>query len=179
MCVISQLNTNKMQFKSLLIFFSFFLLLNCGDVNKENITQKEDIKQNKEKSLALYTNLKGENVSFESFKGKRLLVNYWATWCTPCLQEMPSLVHAQELLKDENYVFLFPSTDKLKTIKIFNDKKKYTLEFLHYSGTLDQLNIYALPATFIYNTAGEMVKRIDGATAWDSDEIINLLKAIK
>ncbi|MCF6223204.1 MAG: TlpA family protein disulfide reductase [Flavobacteriaceae bacterium] len=168
-----------MQFKSILIFLSFFLLLNCGDVKKENISQKEGVKQNKEKSLALYTNLKGENVSLENFKGKRLLVNFWATWCTPCLQEMPSLVHAQELLKDENYVLLFPTTDKLETIKIFNDKKKYPLEFLHYSGTLDQLNIYALPATLIYNAEGKMVKRIDGATEWDSAEIINLLKAIK
>jgi thiol-disulfide isomerase/thioredoxin len=168
-----------MQFKSLLIFFSFFLLLNCGDVKKENITQKEDIKQKKKKSQTLYTNLKGENVNFESFKGKRLLVNFWATWCTPCLQEMPSLVNAQNILKNENYVFLFPTTDNLEKIKVFNSAKNYPLEFLHYSGTLDQLNIYALPATLIYNEEGKMVKRIDGATEWDSEEIINVLKAIK
>lgn len=163
----------SLRFKSLLIFFSFFLLVNCGDVKKkETIVEKPD-------SPSLYINMANEDVNLVNYKGKRILLNFWATWCTPCLQEMPSLVRAQEILQDDNYVFLFPTTDEISKIEEFNNSKKYPLNFLHLTSTLDQLNIYALPATFLYNSGGEMVKRIDGATEWDSEEIINLLKTIQ
>jgi hypothetical protein len=92
---------------------------------------------------------------------------------------MPSLVRAQELLKNENFIFLFPSTDKIEKIKTFNESKNYPLQFLHYTSSLDKMDIYALPATLIYDTKGEMVKRIDGATEWDSEKTINLLKSIE
>ncbi len=147
--------------------------MSCGDVKKEKTIVKES------KIPALFVDLKGENISLDSYKGKRLLVNFWATWCTPCLQEMPSLVRAQEILKDENYVFLFPTSDDLDKIIAFNKRKNYPLQFLHYTSTLDKLNIYALPTTLIYDTKGKMAKRIDGATEWDSDEIINLLRSVE
>ena len=92
---------------------------------------------------------------------------------------MPSLVRASEILENENYVFIFPTTDDLEKIKAFNKIKNCPLQFLHYTSTLDKLTIYAFPATLIYNTKGEMVKRIDGSTEWDSEEIINLLKNIQ
>jgi len=162
-----------MKYKLFLTFFSFWLLVSCGDVKKEKTIENDP------ETPALFVDLEGENINLDDFKGKRLLVNFWATWCTPCLQEMPSLVEAQEILKDENYVFLFPTSDDIEKIKVFNKSKNYPLQFLHFTSTLDKLNIYALPATLIYNTKGKMVKRIDGATEWDSDEIINLLKSIK
>jgi thiol-disulfide isomerase/thioredoxin len=142
------------------------------------VKKKETIEK-KPEPPTLYINMDSEDVSLDNYKGKRILLNFWATWCTPCLQEMPSLVRAQEILQDENYVFLFPTTDEISKIKAFNNSKNYPFKFLHLTSTLDQLNIYALPATFIYNKDGEMVKRIDGATEWDSEEIINLLKTIQ
>ena len=157
-----------------LIFISFLMMiLACGE--KKIDKSKEMISHNS----VSYVNLEGENVNIVDFKGKRVLVNFWATWCTPCLEEMPSLVHAQEILANDNYIFLFPTTDDLEKIKAFQGNKNYPLNFLHYPATLDKLNIYALPATFIYDTNGRMVQRIDGATAWDSHEIINLLKSIE
>jgi thiol-disulfide isomerase/thioredoxin len=149
------------------------LLVTCTSAKKEKVLEKES------DTPALYVNLKGENVYLKDYLGSRIVVNYWATWCTPCLQEMPSLVNAQEILKNENYTFLFPSTDKIEKIASFNKAKNYPLQFLHYTSTLDKINVYALPATMIYGTKGELIKRIDGATEWDSEETINLLKSIE
>ncbi len=160
-----------MNFKYIIVIFSLFLITSCTEKQKKNI---EYTKQTSE-----YIDVDGNPVFLSDYKGKRVLVNYWATWCIPCIKEMPSLVHAQEILKDEGYVFLFPTTDSLEKIITFNQKKNYPLQFLHYTSSLDKLKIYALPVTFIYDVEGEMVKRIDGATEWDSEEIINLLKKIK
>ena len=168
-----QVNILLMQYKLFLIFFSFCLLVNCRDVKKEKVLEE------KSENTTLFINLEGKNVDLNNYLGKRVLVNFWATWCTPCLQEMPSLVRAEEILANENYVFLFPTTDNLEKIKAFKKMKNYPLQFLHYTSTLDKLNIYALPTTLIYDTKGEMVKRIDGSTEWDSKEIISLLKNIQ
>jgi len=158
------------QIKQVIILMTLVVITACGDKQPKDL-----IKENS----SLFTDLKGNNISLSDYKGKRILVNYWATWCTPCLQEMPTLVHAQEILQNENYVFLFPTTDAINKIKAFQKVKKYPLQFIHYTATLDKIEIYALPATFIYNTKGTMVKRIDGATAWDDEEMLNLLKLIE
>lgn len=159
-----------MKLKYIVVLFSLFLVSSCTEKPKKEIQES--------KSISEYIDVDGNAVSLDGFKGKRVLINYWATWCIPCIKEMPSLVHAQEILKDEGYIFLFPTTDSLEKIIEFNKKKNFPLKFLHYTSSLDKLKIYALPATFIYNAEGKMVKRIDGATEWDSEEIINLLKAI-
>ena len=138
--------------------------------------RKEEVRNSKK--VTLYADLNGVPVSLEQFKGKRILVNYWATWCVPCLKEFPSLVKAQELLSNDNYVFLFPSPDGVEKIKVFNESKSYPLQFLSLNESLDKLDIYALPSTIIYATDGSVYKRIDGATDWSAPEIIELLRDV-
>ena len=138
--------------------------------------RKEEVRNSKK--VTLFSDLNGVPVSLEQFKGKRILVNYWATWCVPCLKEFPSLVKAQELLSNDNYVFLFPSPDGVEKIKVFNESKSYPLQFLSLNESLDKLDIYALPSTIIYTTDGSVYKRIDGATDWSAPEIIELLRDV-
>ncbi len=135
-------------------------------------------KKKDHKKATLFTDMKGLPVSLEQFKGKRILVNYWATWCVPCLKEFPSLQKAEELLSNENYVFLFPSPDSPKEIKAFYELRSYSLNFLSLNQSLDKLNIYALPSTIIYTTEGSVYKKIDGATDWFSPEMIDLLRSV-
>ena len=162
-----------MSFRVNFLIISFILLLNCGEVSKSD----QKFKSNEE--ISMYFDLDGNDVKISDYKGKRVLVNFWATWCTPCLKEMPSMENAQEALKDENYVFLFATTDHIDKIKNFEKNNSYNFKFLKYNGTLDKLNIYALPATFIYNSKGEMVKRIDGVTEWDAEEMLAQLRNIQ
>ena len=87
--------------KHLLILFCLGLLTGCNEVptkNNTKIAQEVD---------SLYTDLEGNLVSLKDFKGKKILLNFWAAWCTPCLEEMPSMAKAQELLQSENFIFLF------------------------------------------------------------------------
>ena len=122
--------------------------------------------------------LNGNPVQLSAFKGQRILLNYWADWCLPCLTEFPSLVSAQEKLKEENYVFLFASPDKKEVIEAFKRKKEYPVRFLQLKDNLEALGIYSLPTTVIYSTDGNEFKRHRGAMVWDSDAIIKLLKEV-
>ena len=63
-----------------------------------------------------FTTLDAKEVKLDDYKGKRILVNLWATWCGPCVREMPSLNRAYNLLKDDNYVFLVASNEKIQKI---------------------------------------------------------------
>ncbi len=161
-----------MSLRYIFVFMCCISILSCADKQKRNTEVKFT-------TTSLYVDLEGNSVQINDFKGKRVLLNFWATWCTPCLKEMPSMEKAQEILKDENYVFLFATTDSLVKIKQFKKNSNYPFQFLRFKGTLDKLKIYALPATFIYDTNGNQVKRIDGATEWDSEEMLDQLRAIE
>ncbi|MDY7394157.1 TlpA disulfide reductase family protein [Aureibaculum sp. 2210JD6-5] len=136
-------------------------------------------KTSKSETIAIYKDLEGNAVALSNFKGKKVLLNFWATWCLPCLEEMPSMAKAQQLLASENYVFLFATTDKIDKINKFKEKHPYPFQYLQYQGSLDKLNIHALPVTFIYNTEGELVRRIDGVKEWGAKEMLNQLKAVQ
>lgn len=148
-------------------------LLSCSQSRK-----KLQVKKPLE-NISLYTDLEGNSVSLNSYKGKRILLNYWATWCLPCLKELPSLAKAKEILKNENYVFLLATTDDIEKIDHFKNKNNFNFKFLKVTSTLDKLHIYALPVTIIFNTSGKKVMRIDGVTKWDSEEILTQLRAVK
>jgi len=126
-----------------------------------------------------YLDLDGNTVFLSDYKGKKILLNFWATWCRPCVEEMPYLERSKPFLEKENYVMLLATDQTIKEIKPFIAKTNYRLNFLSYTGTFSQLNIYALPTTFIYNEQGEKVDEIIGASDWDSPEMIHKLKNIK
>ena len=151
------------------------VMVGCqSKTNNENSTVLE-----KKQSPGLYEDLEGNTIKLSDYKGKKILLNFWATYCLPCLKEMPSMLHSQEILEKENYVFLLASNEETEKVKKFIDKKKYDFKFIKYKGTLAQQKIYALPTTFIYNEEGEKVETITGAVEWDSEEMIEKLKNLK
>ena len=116
-------------------------------------------------------------VNLSSFKGKKILINYWATWCGPCIQEMPSLVRAQEQLKSE-YVFLLVSEESTQRITRFKSRKKFNFNYIRSRVSLASIGIYSLPITIIYDEEGKEIKTIEGSVVWDSNRMIKKLKAI-
>ncbi len=64
-----------------------------------------------ELSNVILSDLNGIAINLEQYKGKTMFINFWATWCKPCLKEMPSIEKAQELLKNKNIEFLFASNE--------------------------------------------------------------------
>ncbi|PZX53067.1 peroxiredoxin [Algoriphagus ratkowskyi] len=122
-----------------------------------------------------FNDLNGNSIQLSDFEGKRVLLHFWATWCKPCIEEMPELERVRPLLEKENFQLLLVSEESAETIKAYEKKSNFDLEFLRYDGALSDLKIYALPATFVFNEKGEKVREISGKMNWDSEETITQL----
>jgi len=154
------------------------LLLSCKKVVKGEGTSPKKA-HNTEKiteTASQFEDLEGNPISLADYKGKRLILNFWATWCRPCLEEMPSMQRSQAILKKENYIFLLASDQPLTVIKAFQIKRGFNLKFIKYNGSWAEREITSLPTTYIYNEAGEKVEKIVGGVVWDSPEVIEKLK---
>lgn len=141
------------------------------------------IDENKQSSIADYNwKLKDENGSifnFEKTKEKVVLVNFWATWCPPCIAEMPSL---QKLYDDYNnkIEFIFISDESFKTINSFLKNNNYTFKVYNQASQSTFFNVRGIPRTFLIDKKGKVVIDKTGAANWNSEfvrqTIYDLLK---
>ncbi len=155
--------------------FLLGLLMNngCSSSSKEvdEETSNEQAELSKIDRIKL-VDLDGKQINLADFKGKRVFLNLWATWCKPCIAEMPDLSEASEILSNENYVFLAASDEKLDKIKKFISKYDYHFQFVKMENSIYDLDVVALPTSFIINAKGEIVYDEVGAKNWASEEVL-------
>mgnify|MGYP006094453821 FL=1 len=159
--------------KNLFFIVYLFCLLGCKSVIKNPHSDLESI-QIKTSFVDLNDNI----VDLTAFKGKKIVINYWATWCGPCLKEMPGLKRAEDALKSYNYTFLLISDESVSKIAEFKKVKNYDFNFLKSIKSNETLGIYSLPTSYIFDEKGNKLETIVGTIAWDSQEIINKLKIL-
>ena len=125
-----------------------------------------------------FSDLENNIFTIQDFKGKNLFINYWATWCNPCLAEMPYMAELYENFKDEeDIIFLYLSREKLEVIKNYIPKDE----------SLQQLPIYkiitddeffatsGIPTTFIINSDGEVIVKDLGSAFWNDESVFKLI----
>ncbi|WP_445736055.1 TlpA family protein disulfide reductase [Mariniflexile sp.] len=108
---------------------------------------------------------------FEEAKGQVVLINFWATWCPPCIAEMPSM---QKLYDDyqNKIVFLFVTNDPFSAIDPFLTKHNYTFEAYRPAEDYPEFfNISTIPRTFLIDKDGNVVIDENGAANWNSNSI--------
>jgi thiol-disulfide isomerase/thioredoxin len=120
------------------------------------------------------SDLSGREIDMGEFKDKTVFINFWATWCKPCLQEMPSIENAQAQLQDKDVIFLLASDESVAQIENFKAKRKFQFRYVQVQN-FEALNIQALPTTYIFNPKGKLVFSDMGFRMWDSPENINLI----
>lgn len=121
--------------------------------------------------------LKMQPVNLENHKGKTIFINFWATWCKPCVEEMASIEKAKALMNANEIVFLLASSEGIEEIKEFSRNHNYTFNYVHLENG-EALNIQALPTTFIINPKGKIVFSEMGSRNWNETANINLIKNI-
>mgnify|MGYP003645652222 CR=1 FL=1 len=120
----------------------------------------------------------GEDVNFTNSDGKVIIVNYWATWCPPCVAEMPSF---QKLYNSygAQVDFYFVTSETPAKIGKFIEKNEYTLPiYIQGIDSPKKLQSHVLPTTYVISKTGEIVIDEQGAADWNSDKMHTLLDAL-
>lgn len=123
-----------------------------------------------------FEDLEGNSFNWEQTKGKVVFVNFWATWCKPCLKEMPSISEAKKLLPE--VVFVVASDETLKKVKKYAALHTYNFNIKHSKTSVFDLDIKALPTTLIINEDGNVVFNEIGGRDWSSKKNIELIKSM-
>ncbi|OLY94517.1 Thiol-disulfide isomerase or thioredoxin [Cnuella takakiae] len=120
----------------------------------------------------------GNPVSLESFKGKKVFVNLWASWCPPCRREMSSIEKLRNGVDSNKVAFVMLSLDdNFNKAKTFIKRQKLSLPLYYPAENLPALfNVQAIPTTFIFNEAGNLLQRVDGGDEYNSEAYRKLLQ---
>jgi thiol-disulfide isomerase/thioredoxin len=120
------------------------------------------------------TDLEGKEVDLTELAGKTIFVNFWATWCKPCIQEMPSIISLREQLAGQNIEFYFASDEEADKVKKFMKSRRMSSGFVQVKN-LESLGIQALPTTFIFDGQGNLVFSEAGLRKWDEPAMVEMV----
>lgn len=155
------------------IICCLFLLHFFACQEKSNNLSDLALLQNKSVIFDLNNNI----LEPKSLYGKKTIINYWATWCGPCIKEMPEIENAQKKLS-QIYNFVLVSDENMEKILDFTTSREFDLNFFKSKKSNEIVGVYSLPTSFVYDEKGKKIKTIVGVTKWDSEEIINQLKSL-
>ena len=130
--------------------------------------------------LAL-TTLDGEHIDLGDFQGKLVLVQFWATYCTPCRVEMPSMNRLQSRMGDGFEILAVNMGEPEDEVRRFVAEvgPEFRILLDHDGSALQQWKVFAAPASFIVDPGGRIRYTLFGATEWDSDAMIASLAALQ
>lgn len=126
-------------------------------------------------------NSKGEEVPVEQFRGKVIFINLWATWCPPCIAEMPGINSLYEDVKEEGVVFLMLSVDdNFEKAKRFKEKKGFAFEVYQAEGGIPQMYYsQSIPTTYVINAKGELALTHKGMADYNTAAFKEFLRSLK
>jgi len=108
----------------------------------------------------------GSKVNSDEFKGKVLLVNFWATWCPPCRKEIPYLIKLQDKYRDKDFLVLGISMDEggRKLVNKFISKLKVNYPVIIGGSKIARGfgGVMGIPVSFVVDREGNLVRRLDG-----------------
>ncbi len=170
--------------KIITLLLSMSILFSGFNVSaKEDLYSKFGVSQLKIEPLApafTLKNLDGKEINLKDYKGKAVLLNFWATWCEPCLEEMPAMQKAYNMFKDKGFVVLAVSIDEAsreKHVRAFAKKLGLSFPILLDSDLIvrDKYFNNVLPTSYLINAKGKLKGFISGARDWGSDDAVALI----
>lgn len=125
--------------------------------------------------------LTGKAHDLNEYKGKIVLLQYWATYCTPCRKEMPSMNSLMKKMGDTPFEILAVDMGEPKAeVQAFVDevKPEFTILLDEAGETIGDWKVFAAPMNFIVDQDGTVRYTLFGGVEWDSDEMVAVLKGL-
>ncbi|MGS2727819.1 TlpA family protein disulfide reductase [Psychroserpens sp. BH13MA-6] len=121
--------------------------------------------------------IEGETFDFQSVKGKVVVLNFWATWCPPCIAEMSSMEALYQRYEfNDEVVFMFVSNEDVEVLQKFLVSKNYTFPVYQPVSTYPEaFNVSSIPRTFVLDKNGAIVIDKSGVANWSSDAVIETI----
>ena len=166
----------------LLIIFIYLVTINFSYAfEKPDLKNLVLIKNPKSYEDVIFLDINQKNVNLDDFKGKLIILNFWATWCAPCKEEMPSLDNLQSNTKLNN-LKIFPinigQEDLTKSESFFKQLNIKNLDiYIDPPITLaKKFSLRGVPTTILFNKEGKEFARIMGSIDFNDNKFINWLK---
>jgi len=129
----------------------------------------------------IFSDLTGNSLGLEDFRGQVLLVNFWATWCAPCLRELPSLERLQAMLSGEDFRLLALSIDREGGDKVMPFLAENGFDalpvYLDPTGaSAAAFDVFGMPTTLLIDRQGREIGRYTGPAEWDESDAVALIR---
>ena len=168
-----------------LIFLSIAcLLLSLTACKKADSPQKSVVaaENNPAPEVVVTSLASGSTLKLSDLKGKVVLLNFWATWCPPCREEIPSMMNLNKTMAGKPFQMVAVSIDEggKPDIESFFKESGFMLPtYLDASGaSVKSYGITGVPESFIIDKQGVIVKKIIGGVTWDSPEVVSFLEGL-
>lgn len=125
--------------------------------------------------------LQGQQHSLDDYRGQVVLVNFWASWCSPCIKEIPVLKRLKQDLNNQPFEVLAVNVGEQKYrvwkfVKLISFELPVLLDT--HKDAFTSWGASVLPTSFLLDKQGRIRYRVQGDTEWDSEEVVALIEAL-
>lgn len=173
--------------KNYLLFFALVIITatSCNNTNAAAQEETDNSKATIAATLAApavvlpafnMVDVNGKPFNLADFKGKKIFVNLWASWCPPCKAEIPSIESLYNKVDKSKAAFVMLSLDNnFETAVKFAAKNKMATPVYYPAENLPSLfNVQGIPTTFIFDEKGNLINRIEGGDDYDTEKYLTL-----
>jgi len=164
------------------LILSAAVLMMAGCKKKEEPAGVAEVREKKPAPQITVNSLTNVPLKLSDLKGKVVLLNFWATWCPPCREEMPSMMKLNRAMAGKPFQMVAVSIDEggVPDIESFFKTSGYSLPTYTDPGgaAVKTYGITGVPESFVIDKNGILVKKVIGPLAWDSPETISFLEGL-
>tara|TARA_Y100001970_G_C13659876_1_gene567798 strand:+ start:57 stop:587 length:531 start_codon:yes stop_codon:yes gene_type:complete len=170
-----------LKFKFIIIFIYLLSSSSSYSIQQPNLDNLVIHKNPKKLEIVNFQDINNETINLSKFKNSLIIINFWATWCAPCIEEMPSLNKLQINLNFNNLkiIPINVGRDSIKKSKNFYKKLKLNNLKIYFDNDIELANKFSLrglPTTVLINKEGKEFARIIGFIDFNDKKFIKWLK---
>ncbi len=168
--------------KRFLLLLSFLILfVTACSKDKGSSSVKAPAEKNPATDITVVS-LDNQQITLSGLKGKVVLLNFWATWCPPCREEIPSMMKLNTLMAGKPFQMVAVSVDEggKKAVEEFFKNTGYSIPaYIDSTGQVARMyGITGVPETFVIDKNGIIVKKVIGGLDWNSPDVIAFLEGL-